>query len=75
VKCLEAAVLDVGGVVIRYGRIYGPGTYYVGALPPPPHVYVVEAARLSVGALQAPSGVMVVAEDWPDFEMTGDQRG
>ncbi len=24
----EHAVLDAGGVVIRYGQLYGPGTYY-----------------------------------------------
>ncbi|MHB1504352.1 MAG: NAD-dependent epimerase/dehydratase family protein [Acidimicrobiales bacterium] len=40
VAFLERTVLDAGGVVVRYGRIYGPGTYYVGELPPPPHVYV-----------------------------------
>ena len=31
---LEAAVLEVGGVVLRYGQFYGPGTYH--ATPPRP---------------------------------------
>ena len=32
----ERAVLDAGGVVIRYGQLYGAGTYYETELPPPP---------------------------------------
>ncbi|MHB1502184.1 MAG: NAD-dependent epimerase/dehydratase family protein [Candidatus Dormibacteria bacterium] len=59
----ERAVLEVGGVVLRYGRLYGPGTYFESELPPPPRVHVEEAARRTVIALQAPSGVITVAED------------
>ena len=35
---LECGVLDAGGVVLRYGRLYGPGTYYPGELPSDTHV-------------------------------------
>jgi hypothetical protein len=56
-------VLDVGGVVVRYGRFYGPGTYYEAEPPPAPRVHVDEAARRTVPLLDAASGIVVVAED------------
>jgi nucleoside-diphosphate-sugar epimerase len=59
----ERAVLDAGGVVVRYGRFYGPGTYYESDAPPAPRVHVDEAARRTVPLLDAPSGIVVVAED------------
>ena len=59
---LERAVLDADGVVIRYGRLYGPGTYYEGDLPAPPRIHVDEAARRTVPALDAPAGVMLAVE-------------
>ncbi|HEX4528907.1 MAG TPA: hypothetical protein VIA11_05775 [Acidimicrobiia bacterium] len=31
---LEQAVLGTGGVVLRYGQFYGPGTYFPGHLIP-----------------------------------------
>jgi len=62
---LEQAVLAVGGVVLRYGRLYGPGTYYDGSLPPLPRIHVEEATRHTVAALDAPSGVIAVTEDRP----------
>ena len=34
----ERAVLAAGGVVIRYGQLYGPGTYYPSAPPDPPRI-------------------------------------
>lgn len=59
---LERAVLGAAGVVVRYGRLYGPGTYYEQELPPSPRLQVDEAARRTVPALDAPSGVIVAAE-------------
>jgi nucleoside-diphosphate-sugar epimerase len=35
----ERAVLDAGGVVIRYGRLYGAGTYFPSELPPHPRAH------------------------------------
>ncbi len=58
----ERAVLDAGGLILRYGRLYGPGTYYESELPEPPRVHVDEAARRTVPALTAPGGVLVIAE-------------
>ena len=59
---LERTVLEAGGVVLRYGRLYGPGTWYEQSPPPPPRVDVDEAARRTVEALGAPSGVIEILE-------------
>jgi len=58
----ERAVLDAGGVVVRYGRFYGPGTYHEVELPRPPRVHVDDAARRTLPLLSAPSGIVVVAD-------------
>jgi uncharacterized protein YbjT (DUF2867 family) len=59
----ERMVLDAGGVVLEYGTFYGPGTYGGDRVPDPPRIHVDEAARRTVELLDAPSGVVVVAED------------
>jgi nucleoside-diphosphate-sugar epimerase len=60
----ERLVLAAGGVVLRYGTFYGPGTYSgSGKVPPPPRIHVDEAARRTVALLTAPSGVVVITED------------
>jgi len=59
----ERAVLHAGGVVIRYGQFWGPGTYHVTAPPDPPRIHVDEAARQTVPALDAPPGLTVVIDD------------
>jgi nucleoside-diphosphate-sugar epimerase len=60
---LERLVLAAGGVVLRYGRLYGPGTYYEDDKPAPPCVHVDEAARRTVPALDAASGIIDVTDD------------
>ncbi len=65
VEFLERTVLDAGGVVVRYGRLYGPGTYFEGEPPPAPRVHVADAAHRTLAALDAPSGVVLAAEDQP----------
>jgi hypothetical protein len=62
VQYLESSVLDAGGVVIRYGQLYGPGTYYETEPPPPPRVHVDDAAQRTVPALDAESGILVVTD-------------
>jgi nucleoside-diphosphate-sugar epimerase len=59
---LERSVLLAGGVVLRYGRFYGRGTYYETEPPPPPRIHVDDAARRTVEALDAPSGVLELVE-------------
>ena len=59
----ERMVLDAGGVVLRYGQLYGPGTFYADDPPPPPRIAVDEAARRTVALLGAASGIYDVAED------------
>jgi nucleoside-diphosphate-sugar epimerase len=60
VRELERLVLAADGVVLRYGRLYGPGTYYEDSRP---RVHVDEAARRTVPALEAASGIVEVTDD------------
>jgi nucleoside-diphosphate-sugar epimerase len=59
----EEAVLAAGGVVIRYGQFWGPGTYHETAPPDPPRIHVDEAARQTLPALAAPAGLTIVVDD------------
>ena len=56
-------MLAADGVVLRYGRLYGPGTYYEDDKPVPPRVHVDEAARRTVPALEAASGIIDVIDE------------
>ena len=58
----EQMVLEFGGVVVRYGQFYGPGTYYPDSIPDEPRVHIDEAARRTVELLDAPSGVVIVTD-------------
>jgi nucleoside-diphosphate-sugar epimerase len=60
VEAHERMVLDAGGVVVRYGQFYGPGTYYEDAVPPPPRIGVDDAAERTMALITAPSGVIVL---------------
>ncbi|HSK24484.1 MAG TPA: NAD-dependent epimerase/dehydratase family protein [Egicoccus sp.] len=60
---LEAQVLGFGGVVVRYGRLYGPDTYHPDALPDAPRIHVDEAARRTVEVLGMPSGVVTLVDE------------
>jgi uncharacterized protein YbjT (DUF2867 family) len=59
----ERLVLDTGGVVIRYGQLYGPGTYYPDDLPVPPRIHADDAARRTMALLDAPSGIVVLTDE------------
>jgi hypothetical protein len=56
-------VLQAGGVVIRYGQLYSPGTYYETAQPEPPRVHVDDAAPQTVPAISVPAGPTIVVDD------------
>jgi nucleoside-diphosphate-sugar epimerase len=59
---LERSVLAEGGVVLRYGQFYGPGTYNEQRPPAEPRVQIDRAAERTVDALGEPAGVVVIAE-------------
>jgi hypothetical protein len=59
----ERTVLRDGGVIIRYGQFWGPGTYYPDTPPPRPRIHLDDAARQTVTALGAPPGLTLVADD------------
>jgi nucleoside-diphosphate-sugar epimerase len=60
---LERSTLEAGGVVLRYGIFWGPGTYSrERPKEDVPVVHVDEAARRTVEALDAPSGIMEVVD-------------
>lgn len=59
---LERSVLAEGGVVLRYGQFYGPGTYHEQQLPAEPRVHVDHAAERTVQLLDEPSGVVTITD-------------
>ena len=62
VEDLERMVLDVNGVVVRYGQFHGPGTYHVHTIPDAPHIHVDEAARRTLPALDLRATVLTISE-------------
>jgi quercetin dioxygenase-like cupin family protein len=60
---LEGSVLAEGGVVLRYGMFYGPGTYNNQKPPEGPRVEIDRAAERTVEALGQPTGVVVISEE------------
>jgi uncharacterized protein YbjT (DUF2867 family) len=62
VEELERSVLAAGGVVLRYGWLYGPDTYHEQELPDPPRIHVDEAARLTALALERGTGIVELVE-------------
>jgi nucleoside-diphosphate-sugar epimerase len=59
---LESSILAEGGVVLRYGRLYGPGTYNEQRPPEEPRVHIDRAAEQTVEALNQPMGVVVIVD-------------
>ncbi|WP_226346998.1 epimerase [Agilicoccus flavus] len=61
VAVMEEATLAAGGVVLRYGQFYGPGTFH--ARPPDgPAVAVGDAAARTADLLLAPSSVVTITD-------------
>jgi uncharacterized protein YbjT (DUF2867 family) len=59
----EEAVLAAGGVVVRYGQFYGPGTYHPTPPPDVPRIHIDDAARRTLPLLTTPTGVVVLVEE------------
>jgi nucleoside-diphosphate-sugar epimerase len=58
----EQLVLEIGGVVLRYGQFYGPGTYHPDDRPDHPRVHVSDAAERTVELIEASSGIVTIAD-------------
>ena len=56
------SVLAEGGVVLRYGQFYGPGTYNQQQPPAEPRVHIDRAAERTVEALGEPTGVVIIID-------------
>jgi len=63
VEAFERQVLEADGVVLRYGQLYGPGTFYEDRVPDHPRIHVDEAAKATVRRLDDEPGVLVLAEN------------
>jgi len=59
----EQMVLASGGVVLRYGQFYGPGTYHEGQPPNGTRVDIETAARRTLEALDMPSGIVTIIDN------------
>ncbi|MGA9857056.1 MAG: NAD(P)-dependent oxidoreductase [Solirubrobacteraceae bacterium] len=55
----ERLVLEMAGVVVRYGTFYGPGTFGGDTRPSPPRIHVDEAARATVALIDTPGPAVV----------------
>lgn len=62
VGVLEDLVLAAEGVVLRYGRFYGPDTYDPDTPPEHPRVHIDAAARATVAYLDSSSGTYEIVE-------------
>lgn len=58
----EAMVLDAGGVVLRYGQFWGPGTYHEENPGDDCRIQIDEAARRTLDYLDAPSGIVTILD-------------
>jgi nucleoside-diphosphate-sugar epimerase len=63
VREMEDAVLAIDGVVVRYGQLYGPGTFYPDTVPPPPRIHLDDAARLTVPTLGLRTQIVTLVDE------------
>ena len=59
----ESGVISAGGTVLRYGKFYGPGTFYPNDAPPAPRIHVDDAARRTMPFLAGPSGTFTITDE------------
>jgi len=59
----ERMILDAKGTLIRFGQLYGPGTYYESKQPPPPRIHVDSAVRRAYGVLGASEGIVTLVDE------------
>ena len=66
VRALEGATLDtpgIGGIVLRYGRLYGPGTWFAQASGRGPLHVDAAAQAASLAVTRGDPGIYNIAED------------
>jgi uncharacterized protein YbjT (DUF2867 family) len=63
IEAHENAVISAGGTVLRYGRLYGPGTYYEKDLPPAPRLHIDAVARRTMPFFAGPRGIFTITDD------------
>src|SRR5262245_39053220 len=59
----ENGVIAAGGIVLRYGLFYGPGTFFENDLPPAPRIHVDDAARRTMPFLAGPRGIFTITDE------------
>jgi nucleoside-diphosphate-sugar epimerase len=59
---LEKVVLAANGVVLRYGLLYGPGTYFEADPPAGARVHIDVAVARTLDALGAAPGIVTIVE-------------
>src|SRR5262245_27970340 len=59
----ENGVIAAGGTVLRYGLLYGPGTFFEKDPPPSPRIHVDGAARRTMPFLAGPPGIFTITDE------------
>ena len=65
VKYLEDSVSGYGGTVLRYGQLYGPGTFYENEKPNHPRIHVDRAAEMTTELLGTSAKIIEIVEKEP----------
>jgi uncharacterized protein YbjT (DUF2867 family) len=68
---LEQMVLEIDGVVLRYGQFYGPGTYHATKPASGPAIEVAEAAHRTIDLIDAASGIYEITDSGDTPTQTG----
>jgi nucleoside-diphosphate-sugar epimerase len=77
VKALEEAVLGahgIDGIVLRYGRLYGPGTWFAEPRGPGPLTTDAAAYAALLAVMRGAPGIYNVAEDDGEFSIEKARR-
>jgi nucleoside-diphosphate-sugar epimerase len=77
VKALEEAVLSapgIDGIVLRYGRLYGPGTWFEQPRGPGPLTTDAAAHAALLAVMRGPPGIYNIAEDDGEFSIEKARR-
>lgn len=65
IEAHENGVISMGGTVLRYGLLYGPGTWYEADPPAPPRIHIDAAVQRTMPFLTGPRGVFTITDEVP----------